>query len=272
MDIRQPEYSSCDIYYDADSKSLKNLKQEVIATFSDQGWVATVPTKTYSVQLQKAMKDYFNNLKEPDVAEVVTNLKKIFAKVKKQKIKDNEWLNGGCIALELNIKDVQEVQSLLAEWLTEASITFNKIENPHISTAYLQGYNKFSELSDVIKNLSNYTYNFSINKLEILHGATTNEEYVVLTLGAPSNFQKALKLIEQNSETIKFPGGFKSHCSLFCISQLELTEQKRLKFLEIVQSRQDQLFKKVKINPQAISLFNNSKLLELRNRLKQIIS
>ena len=270
MNINKPEYSSCDIYFDPKDNSLKNLKAEIIAVLKQDKWEASIPEKTYSLQIQKELKKFFEGTTPLDPEELVTELKKIFAKVKKKKISDNEWMNGGCIALEVESEEIKEVQNLITSFLTKLNLDSKKIENPHISTAYLQGYNKFSELSDMIKNLANYKYNFTILDLEILHGATTNEEYLVLSLKPPSNFNKALKLIENSSDTIKFPNGFKSHLSLLLIPSNSLTSNKKNELLKLMQDNKELIFKKIKIKPKAISLFNGAKLLELRSKLKEI--
>lgn len=265
--------SISDIYYDKESNTVKNHKHEVIAYF-DEGVCYTLDDKlsqTYCQDIYKVIKSTLDESKIPPQG-LVNALKKAVAKANREKLSNKALaLKDAAIALDLNPADLSPIQNKLLKIFKKNNIKYSRIKNPHVSTAYLLGYNKFADLAELIDTISNYTYEFKVIGLEVLPGATTNNDYLVLQLQAPNNFYKALNHIEEESDTLKFPGGFKTHISLYSIPKNSLTEQAIKDLHDLITDNDFTLNHQIIIKPQSISVFNNSRLLELRQKLRQAI-
>lgn len=133
------------------------------------------------------------------------------------------------------------------------------------------GNNRYVDLAGLVKTISNYAFEFKVTGLELLAGNTTNKDYLVLKVEAPDNFYKALNHIERESETLKFPGGFKTHISLYAVAKNTLTPEAIHELEEVITGNNLTLNHQITLSPQAVSVFNNSRLLELRQRLRQSI-
>lgn len=274
MDTNCPEYSLCDIYYHEETKTLRNHKEEVLAFFHEGSWHEKLDKvkKTYSPDFIEAISQALKDHAQESGEEIVLILKREFSEIKQQKIEEDELLKDAAIALDLNPKDLTKLQNKLMQIFSDLELEAQKINNPHVSTAYLMGYNRYSELAETLKTLANFSYEFKVSGFEILKGATTNRDYFVLKLNPPQNFFKALEQIEKNKETIKFPGGFKTHISLFSFEKNSLTPEKEKSLQELLKNKRLKINHQISIKPQSVSLFNNSRLLELRQRLKSAIT
>lgn len=264
----------CDIYFDAPSETFRNEREEVVAFRRNDHWEVTAAgcvESTYCSEYQLAIREIIEKNPKASGEKIVIELNKRFSEVKQLKIEDDELLTNAAIALDLNPRDLTSLQNKISAALKQNNIKCFKIKNPHVSTAYLLGTHKYSDLSQTLKMLSKFSYEFKVTGVEILSGATTKNDYLVLKLSAPESFYKALNFIEKHSETIKFPGGFQTHISLFSIPQNQLTEEIKEKIKQVIASKNIKIDHEIKIRPHSVSLFNNSRLLELRQRLRQSI-
>jgi hypothetical protein len=261
----------CDLYFDKKENVIKNSKEDIIATLESYGWKLDSKQieRTYSKEYQKGIISVFLKHNKDNPIELLIKINKKFSQIKLQKIDDDELIKNAAITLDLNQEEIQKIQNKLDLFLKNFKLNIKKINNPHVSTAYLQGYNSFAELADTIKTISNYSYEFEVIGVEILSGATTDKDYLVLKLNAPISFYKALQLIENKSETKTFIGGFKIHLSLFEIEK-GLSQEQKDYIKEKILNDHLLFHNKIFINPHAISVFNESKLLELRQKLKNI--
>lgn len=264
------EQGSCDIFYHKESKTLRNSKNEVVA-YEDEGqWIPVQENfcETYSRDLQKVLVITISNFKEVDAEDLIMLLQKRFAEVKKIRLQKNDILSNVSISLDVDKENILYLQHRLGPILSKQGIKFNKIKNPHVSTAYLVGEYDYPYLVETMKMLSNFQFNFKAVGIEILHGVTTNKDYVVLRLNPDDNFLKALNYIEKESDIVKFTGGFKTHLSLFSVNKGIITEETIVKVEESLEENNLSLLHTMSIKPQSISLFNGDRLLELRQKIR----
>lgn len=263
--------SSCDIFFDEESRTLRNSKDEVLAYFKDGAWVPLQENfcGTYSRPLQMAilttLVSYKNGL---EVEDLLLKLQQKFSEVKKQNLARGKVLEDVSIALDVSAEEVDKIQSKLARLLSKEKITYQRIKNPHVSTAYLIGQYDYSYLVDTLKLLSNFEFKFKASKIEILKGATTKKDYIVLLLEPDEYFLKAVGIIEKESDIIKFSGGFKTHVSLFCVNQGSLKLEELEGINSLILGKSMELTHLLQIKPKAISLFNKDRLLELRQKIR----
>lgn len=264
--------STCDIYYHEESNTVKNHKHEVIVYF-DETWTVLDEhlASTYCSEISQAIKDTFTGSKE-EVENLIIIAKKRISSIKKQKMNKDGLIKDAAIALDLSPESLLPIQNKISKFFKNKNINYERIKNPHVSTAYLLGYNRYSDLAGLVKTIANYNFEFKVIGLELLSGTTTNKDYLVLKVEAPQSFYKALDHIEQESDTLKFPGGFKTHISLYSMPKGELTAEALNELRKIVEEKNFTLNHQITLKPEAVSVFNNSRLLELRQKLRQTIS
>lgn len=263
--------SLSDIYYDEDGHTIKNHKQEVIAYWDGQSWRTKEEelTQTYCQEVAQLIQSHLDGTTIDEPQNLIIKIKRAISENNQKKTMVNPLVKDAAIALDVNPEDLKVVQNKISKIFKEKNIDYERIKHLHVSTSYLMGYNRFKDLSELIDTLSNYTYEFKISSLEVLAGATTKKDYVVLKLTAPENFYKALSMIEEESDTLKFPGGFKPHISLYSVPQGQLTPEVIEQLSAAVIAGDYALKHQLSIKPQSVSVFNNSRLLELRQKLRQ---
>lgn len=263
--------SLSDIYFDEDAQTIKNHKQEVVAYWDGTIWHAKECelNDTYCKEVAVLIQNHLEGATLEEPQKLIIKIKRAISENNHKKEAQNSLIKDAAIALDIHPEDLKLVQNRLAKIFKEHHIDYERIKHLHVSTSYLMGYNRFKDLAELIDTLSNYTYEFKISSLEVLKGATTKKDYVVLKLTAPVNFYKALTLIEDESETIKFPGGFKPHISLYSVPQGQLTPEIVNELTAAINAGDYSLNHQISIKPQSVSVFNNSRLLELRQKLRQ---
>lgn len=261
--------SLSDIYYHEESNTIKNHKHEVIVYFDDHWNVLTDNLNdTYCKEIVEAIVKTFQGSKE-SAEDLILLSKKRISKIKKEKIQSTEQLKDAAIALDLNPENLKPIHMKISKFLKDKKINYEKINNPHVSTAYLLGHNKFSDLANLVKTISHYDFEFKVTGIDVLSGCTTNKDYLVLKVEAPESFYKALQAIEEESDIMKFPGGFKTHISLYSIEKGMLKQEDVVELKNKIEKQQFTLNHQISLKPNAVSVFNNSKLLELRQKIKQ---
>ena len=263
--------SISDLYYHEESKTVKNHKHEVIVYFDDHWNVLEEHlAKTYCKEVSDAIKATFSGSSD-DVENLIIVAKKRISKIKKQKMQNDGLLKDAAIALDLSPDCLNPIQSKISKFFKSHNIHYERIKNPHVSTAYLLGYNRYSDLAELVKTIANYNFDFKVIGLELLAGTTTNKDYLVLKVEAPESFYKALHYIEQESDTMKFPGGFKTHISLYSVHKGSINSSILIELKAMIEEQKFTLNHQITLKPEAVSVFNNSRLLELRQKLKNTI-
>lgn len=262
--------SISDLFYDEVSHTVKNHKNEVIAYWHENAWHCREDqlTSTYCSEIAQVIKKTLREVNH-DPQSLIIKLKRAVSQVTKSRTVRNALVKDGAIALDLNPEDLEPVQVKLTKIFKKYKVEYSRIKNLHVSTAYLLGYNRFSDLAQLIDLISNYIFEFKITGMEVLNGATTGKDYVVLNLTAPDNFYKALKIIETESDILQFPGGFKTHISLYSVTKGSLTPAIVQELNELLVNSAFKLAHQITIKPQSISVFNDDRLLELRQKLRQ---
>ena len=262
---------SCDILFHQDSSTLRNERGEVVAYFSEGEWVPLQENfcSTYCKDLQFAILTTIASYKGGlDISPLLRDLQKRFTEIKKNKVKTKSILKDVSIALDVSNEEVLAIQSKIGRILSNQKMKYQKIKNPHVSTAYLIGEYDYEYLVTTLKLLSNLEFKFKASKIEVLEGATTKRDYVVLLLEPDESFLKAIKIIEQESDIIKFAEGFKTHISLFSVETKSLSHEKIISMNDVLMGKDIELTHVMNIKPKAISLFNKDRLLELRQKLR----
>ena len=256
-----------DISYDDATKTFKNHKNEVIAHF-DSRWIPEedLIRKTYCKEISSLIRDVLVHNESEDPTELLIIIKKEIAKVKKDK--KDVLLKDAAIVLDLEEESLFNIKKEIANILLKYKVSFDEIKKLHVSTAYLVGFNKYSIVNDLIKKISHFSFDFKVTGVEFLEGATTDKDYLVLKLDAPDSFYKALHEIEKEANVLKFPGGFKTHISLFSIPKKYISKELKEKIIEIIKNNSFTLNHEISVKPESVCVFNNSKLLELRKKIR----
>lgn len=260
----------CDIFYHEESKTLRNSRNEVVAYEDSGDWIPVQENfcSTYSRELQNVLMATISNFRFNNTEDLLLKLQQNFSEVKKKHLKHNHCLSNVSISLDIDKENIIYLQNRLGPTLSKLKIKYQKIKNPHVSTAYLVGEYDYKYLVDTIKVLSNFQFKFKAVGLEILPGGTTNKDYIVLNLEPDESFLKALNFIEKESDIIKFSGGFKTHISLFCVEKGLVKEDSLSNLKKIIEDKNLSLLHTMNIKPQSISLFNGDRLLELRQKIR----
>jgi len=258
-----------DIIYDVESNTFKNHKNEVIAQFYDK-WIPNedLLKKTYCKEISSLIKDILMH-SDSEPSELVIIIKKEISKIKKDK--KDILLKDAAIVLDLDEESLVNIKKEIAHILLKYKVVFEELKKLHVSTAYLVGFNKFSIVSDLVKKISHFSFDFKVTGVEFLEGSTTDKDYLVLKLDAPDNFYKALHEIEKEADVLKFPGGLKTHISLFSIPKKYISKELKDKIIEMIKANSFTLNHEIAIKPESVCVFNNSKLLELRKKIKEKI-
>ena len=264
------DQGGCDIFFHEESNTLRNSKNEVVAYEDDGQWIPVQENfcETYAKDLQNVLMVVISNYKQKDPEDLILDLQKKFSEVKKKRILKQDCLSNVSISLDINKENIIYLQNRLGQVLSKLKIRYNKVKNPHVSTAYLLGEYDYQYLVETIRILSNFQFNFKAVGIEILPGATTNKDYIVLRLAPDENFVKALNYIEKESDIVKFSGGFKTHLSLFSVAKGLLTPEAIHNVEKMLETQNLSLLHTMNITPQSISLFNCDRLLELRQKIR----
>jgi hypothetical protein len=262
--------SISDLYYDEESNTVKNHKNEVVAYFAEGLWHCKGEEleSTYCAEISHIIQSNLEGA-GANPEDIIIKIKRAISQSNKNKLLKNPEVKDAAIALDLNPEDLNPIQIKMSKIFRKNKIKYSRIKNLHVSTAYLLGHNKLADLAELIDTISNYNYEFKVTGIEVLSGATTDKDYIVLKLSAPDNFYKALHKIEEESNVLKFPGGFKTHISLYSVLKNSLTPEVLKQLKNLFEKEIFTLNHSVTIKPQSVSLFNNSKLLELRQQLRQ---